>query len=40
MGSTSEQVNATAAKIMQIVGWVGIGLILTGFVGLVIAVAL
>lgn len=40
MGSEREQVNATAARIMQIVGWVGVGLILTGFVGLVIAVAL
>lgn len=40
MGATNEQVNSTAAKIMTVVGWVGVGLILTGFVGLCITVFL
>lgn len=40
MASGEHNINTTAARIMQTVGWVGVGLILTGFVGLVIAVAL
>lgn len=40
MGSEREQVNATAAKIMTVLGGIGIALILVGFVGLIITVAL
>lgn len=40
MASGKHQINTTAVKAMQIVGWVGVGLILVGFVGLLVAVAL